>query len=329
MEAPPYSPTASTSERRLPDNYRAIWRDQETLDPLRSLARGQNGTAEAQPPTSPSSSHHRQPSQTSTCSSTSDSQSLQPISTAPTQTPPTPCHDPFASFELPPEYAPVDELARHFRLEAPFVYSTRTSTTPRYQLMQEFTRSGKPKQLNIRRLMASESRSHSLPTSSLTRPNSRRLSYDEDATMYSATCPDLTGLGYRSYEMKGHRSSTIGGSIKVETGRTLLGAKCIKMWHVTKNVRNDALNPENEARVQKYGYHAKDEWDRKLLFTVKKGVWEDGKGREVGRETGKGEFEVGEWVGKQSWRRDLAVSCWLLKTWMGRGLRWEDDVRGW
>lgn len=131
------------------------------------------------------------------------------------------------------------------------------------------------------------------------------------------------------FEMRGHRSSTLGGRIKIESGIGLLGGKWTKVWHVTKNAQKDSLNPENEARMQKYGYHANEEWDRRLLFCVRKGIWEDGEGREVAREARPGEFEVCEAVGREGWRRDLAVSCWVMKVWMGEGLRWENDVKGW
>ncbi|KAF2794326.1 hypothetical protein K505DRAFT_212948, partial [Melanomma pulvis-pyrius CBS 109.77] len=214
--------------------------------------------------------------------------------------------------EPPPDYATVDALASSFRLDAPFVYATKTSNTPRYQLMQEFTRSGKPRKLSVRRLLPSETRSASLPSSSLDSPV-LRLRYDEDGTMYTIT----------TYEMRGHRSSTLAGSIKLETGMSVLGAKWTKFWLFTKNARRDSLNPENEARLLKYGYHADEEWDKRLLFSVKRGVWEDGERRRVAVENGR-EFEtLGEVSGP---RRDLLVSCWLKRVWMGEGIRWEDDV---
>lgn len=143
-------------------------------------------------------------------------------------------------------------------------------------------------------------------------------------------CYELPGgYGTKTYEMRGHRSSTLGGTIKIESGKSLWGGKWVKIWHLTKNARKDSLNPDNEARMQKYGYHSGDEWDKMLLFCVKRGVWTDSEEREVAWESSSGEFEVDERTGREGWKRDLAVSCWVLKTWVCGGLRWDDDVKGW
>ena len=129
-----------------------------------------------------------------------------------------------------------------------------------------------------------------------------------------------------TYEMRGHRSSTLGGSIQLETGKGVLGGRWTKIWQLTKNARRDSLNPENEARIQKYGYHAQEEWDKRLLFVVRRGMWEDGGGRKIAVE-GEGAFEVLGTVSAP--RRDLLVSCWIMRVWTGEGMRWEGDVKGW
>lgn len=294
-DAPLYSPTATSGERgRLPHDFRQVSLQGEE-DPLDSLSRSKAATTIA---------GNRLDSLTGGPSSELDNSLSRYVTSPPTL------------LEPPPDYAPLDALARSFRLEAPLVYATKTSSTPRYQLMQEFTRSGRPKMLSIRRLMASESRSQSLPSSSLEVP---RIRYDEDGTMYTIT----------SYEMRGHRSSTLGGSIKLETGLALLGGKCAKIWHLTKNKRRDSLNPENEARMLKHGYRASDEWDKRLLFSIKKGIWLDKDGKQVAIEQDEKErsFEV---LGNISGpRKDLMVSCWMMRIWMVEGLRWENDVKGW
>ncbi|KAF2680740.1 hypothetical protein K458DRAFT_421086 [Lentithecium fluviatile CBS 122367] len=319
MEAPPYSPTAATSERQLPSDYRPSERPEDDEDPLDSLLRRQKT------PTSPRMQHHRHWSS----SSSAAGNALQPVATAPQTALAPSFHDPFTSFEFPPDYAPVDELARSFRLEAPLIHTTKTSNMPRYQLMQEFSRSGRPRKLHIRRLMAAESRSHSLPSTPLSPSYGPVIRYDEDATMYTMNCYELIGTGYRSYEMRGYRSSTLGGIIKAESGKSLLSGKWTKIWHMTKNSRKDSLNVENEARLQKYGYHADDEWNKRLLFYVKKGIWENGEGRVVAQEGKKGEVEVCETIGNEGWKRDLVVSCWIMQMWMREGLRWTNDVKGW
>jgi hypothetical protein len=328
MEAPPYSPTATGSERPLPHNYRPEEHEEheeEESDPLNSLLRRQKTPVET--PASPQTQHQRH---WSTASSSAARDRLQHVPTAPATTIMPSFHDPFtSSFEYPPDYAPVDELARSFRLEAPFIHTTKTSNLPRYQLMQEFSRSGRPRKLHIRRLMAAETRSHSLPSTPLSPSYGPAIRYDEDATMYTINCYELIGAGYKSYEMRGHRSSTLGGLIKAECGKSLLGGKWTKIFHMTKNARKDSLNVENEARMQKYGYHADDEWDKRLLFSVKKGNWEDGEGRVVAKEGKRGEMEICETIGEEGWKRDLAVSCWVMQIWMRDGLRWVNDVKGW
>jgi hypothetical protein len=150
------------------------------------------------------------------------------------------------------------ELASSFRLEAPLIYATKPSNAPRYQLMQEFTKSGKPRKLSIRRLLQTESRSHSLPSDSLlVASTSRGIEYDEEGTMYTIMASTLYAI--TTYEMRGHRSSTLAGNIQVETGQSVLGGKWSKIWHLTRNARRDSLNPENEARLQKYGYKPEEE----------------------------------------------------------------------
>ncbi|KAF2260678.1 hypothetical protein CC78DRAFT_388395 [Lojkania enalia] len=297
-QAPPYSPTASSSERRLPADYPSPWdelatltRPKATTTPPRHIPRiDASNLLEAQ--------HN----------------ALAHASTAP------------LPFEPPPPgYTPLDALAQSFRLVGSLIFTTKTSNMPRYQLMQEFSRSGRPRQLHIRRLMGSETRRHSLSSSPLYPPQD--IEFDRDGTMYSIS---------NTSEMRGHRSSTLGGIVKLESGVSLIGGRWTRIWHLTKNARRDSLNPENDARLRKYGYHADDEWDKRLLFCVKRGRWEDDKGRYVAVEVD------GEKGGRDGWgkgfeivvemsapRKDLLVSCWVMKVWTGEGLRWEGDVRDW
>ncbi|KAF2117115.1 hypothetical protein BDV96DRAFT_19260 [Lophiotrema nucula] len=306
-EAPPYSPTASSSERRLPRDYSYTRHDDEVEELMRPRVRPK--------PHAQARNGARTDVSTIPDAPESPSYYLTNISTAPATLTIPPELSP-SYVEPPPDYAPHDALAQSFRLVLPFVYTTKTSTMPRYQLMQEFTRSEKPRRLRIRRLMATESRRHcSLPSPSLAGPQIR---YDEDGTMYSIT----------SYEMRGHRSSTLPGHIKLETGGgKLSGGKWTKIWHVTKNTRRDSLNPDNDARLQKRGYQPDEEWDRRLLFFAKKGRWDDPKGDRIATEDG----DVFEFVngGMVGWRKDLLISCWVMRRWMtGDGLRWENDRRG-
>jgi len=109
------------------------------------------------------------------------------------------------------------------------------------------------------------------------------------------------------------------GIITFDMGVGLTSSKSkakMKVWHSIRNTRRDALDPANEARMRKYGYRAEEEWDRRLLFSVKKGVWRDSKDKEVAREAREGEMRVTEVVGGEGWKRDLVVSCWVVKAWM-------------
>ncbi|KAF2787718.1 hypothetical protein K505DRAFT_421596 [Melanomma pulvis-pyrius CBS 109.77] len=140
--------------------------------------------------------------------------------------------------------------------------------------------------------------------------------------MYTITASRLYAT--TTYEMRGHRSSTLGGNIQVETGKGVRG-KWTKIWHLTRNSRRDSLNPENETRLQKYGYQPEEEWDKRLLIFIRRGLWEDSEGKRVAAETDDGSFEVlGNVNGPQ---RDLFASCWAMKVWISDGIRWEGDIK--
>lgn len=150
--------------------------------------------------------------------------------------------------------------------------------------------------------------------------------------MYATTAYEIPGIR-STYEMRGHRSSTLAGVLKIESGSGFLKGKWTKIWQLTKNRRRDSLLADNDARMQKYGYHADDEWDKRLLFLVRKGCWQDGSGKDVAVEgEGEGEaamLEVLPNVNLEGRQMDLLVSCWVMRNWCVNGLRWEGDVRGW
>ncbi|KAF2648188.1 hypothetical protein K491DRAFT_699099 [Lophiostoma macrostomum CBS 122681] len=343
LEAPPYSPTAAASEQgRLPHDYIAHPihdRDDEEedtdIDPLQSLRRVKTTASTISSHGHSSSNSRSSPPQSPSIPSPTSSVNTNPY------TPLTHFITARPTFDMPPSYSACDTLASSFRLHGPLIYATKTSTTPRYQLLQEFSRRGEPRRLHIRRLMPTESRRCSLPTlpRTLTRRSTSDIPYDEEATMYTMTRFDNLWDKTSSYEMRGLRSSTLGGIVVVEKGKSVLGGRWVKIWQKTRNRRNDSLNPENEDRLNRYGYQPEEEWDKNCLFTVKggkkrKGVgvwnWSDGEGRRAGVEEdggldGERRFEV---LGVQDgWKKDLMVACWVMKVWMG-GLRWEGDELG-
>ncbi|KAF2146896.1 uncharacterized protein K452DRAFT_283097 [Aplosporella prunicola CBS 121167] len=95
-----------------------------------------------------------------------------------------------------------------------------------------------------------------------------------------------------------------------------------RFWHYTRNLAANALDPANEARMLKYGYHADSEWNRELLFAAKKNLfgrrkenveWRDGDGRVVAAEVGDG-LKLVETMGRK--RRDVLITCWAVRKWV-------------
>jgi|SRR5579871_3401193 len=197
--------------------------------------------------------------------------------------------------ELPPAYTAHDENVRSFHLDPPFIYATTTTQVPRYHLFAEYTRSGKPDRLCIRRLLATESRRLSM--SSIKGTKIPRIEYDEDITLYVI----------RHEHIRGRQKGTLPGHVKLERG---LG-KC-KFWHMTRNEAGDALKKENERKLQKHGYHARDEWHKNLLFAVQKREWKDGTGSVVASETLDG-FKMERVLNISE--RDALITCWIAKRW--------------
>ncbi|CAI6331910.1 unnamed protein product [Periconia digitata] len=227
--------------------------------------------------------------------------------------------------DKPPTYAPLDDQIRTFKHESPLIYTTSPNTMARYHLHQETTEKGRARKLSIRKLLPTEARSCSVHYSSSndTRSAASKIVYDDDLTLYSITAYDnfhVVGLPYH-YEIKGHRSRTLPGKIKVEIGAPswIKRQRSFKFVHYTRSLAKDSLNPANEARMQKYGYKSEQEWNRRSLFTVKTGCWVDGEGTVVAREDQEGGLKIvdGIWEGKEWIRqRDLIVACWAFKKWV-------------
>ena len=105
----------------------------------------------------------------------------------------------------------------------------------------------------------------------------------------------------------GRRARTLPGHVKIERG-----AGKYQFWHMTRNEAGDSLRKENEKKLQKYGYHSKNEWNKVLLYETNKAKWKDREGTEVANESSDGleivkSLDVGE--------RDLLVTCWVSKRW--------------
>lgn len=197
--------------------------------------------------------------------------------------------------ELPPAYSAHDENVTSFALNPPYIYATGTTDVPRYHLFAEYTRSGKPDRLCIRRLLATESRRLSM--SSIKGTKIPSIDYDQDITLYIT----------QHEHIRGRQKGTLPGHVKLERRM----GKC-KFWHMTRNEAGDALKKENERKIQKYGYHAKDEWHKNLLFSVQKHVWRDATGSVIASETRDG-FKMERVL--DICERDVLITCWAAKRW--------------
>ncbi|KAF2802686.1 uncharacterized protein BDZ99DRAFT_468673 [Mytilinidion resinicola] len=221
---------------------------------------------------------------------------------------------------LPPAYHALDPLLAHLTLAAPLIHASTTtssSSLPRYQLYQTTTKSGRPLTLSIRHLLPTECRR--LSTASQ-HSGSEALRYDDDTTLYH-----ISRHGPRA-ELRGLRAGTLDGRIELTSGTGVRG-RWWKFWHVVRSQRFDALDPANEARIQKHGYRAEDEWERRVLFVVRGGVWWSGKDEKVaveqdaGKKSKDGGLRILDAAGDKR-GRDLVVACWVMRAWMGGGLRW-------
>ena len=71
-----------------------------------------------------------------------------------------------------------------------------------------------------------------------------------------------------------------------------------------------------------------------MLYSIRKGVWEDADGTVVAREekgeSGKADrvLEIGECWARDRERRNLVVACWVLRIWCGEGVRWDGEGKG-
>jgi hypothetical protein len=239
--------------------------------------------------------------------------------------------------ELPPVYTPLDETVAAFVLQPPFIYAKGSSVFPRYQLLIEYTRSGKPFRLRIRRLLGSESRRLSLVGTR--RDDSAGKSkdtvpYDDDMTMY--IIENVSGLSMFSasagsnLDIRGRQARTLDGYVRLQNER---GGKA-RFTHVTRNVKGDALREENEKKMHKWGYKPDDEVNKALLFSVhaeslslmsknRKFEWRNGDEEVVATEWSDGSLEIVKEMDRKN--RDILVTCWTAKCWANNSVSWRGD----
>ncbi|KAG9187176.1 hypothetical protein G6011_05047 [Alternaria panax] len=219
----------------------------------------------------------------------------------------------------------MQDQAKTFRLDAPFIYATKTRNIPRYQLQQEVDSNGFVSKLHIRAVLPRETRSLSVPA--IHALHRQQIRYSDDETLY-----DIDII-----EMRGRKTGTVPGCIQMTSGKSLWGDQWTRFWHVTKC----------KAQHHVCDYRGVCEPEKRILYCVKKGVWEDAEGVVVAREemqglgswganrllaeteielNGKGRvFEMTDDVERDGKKRDLVMACWVMKLWMAEELRWEGN----
>lgn len=218
--------------------------------------------------------------------------------------------------ELPPAYTAHNENVSAFSLDFPFIYATSPAVVPRYQLFAEYSRTGKPQKLQIRRLLITESRrlsasSRRLSTVSSASSKSKAsdsvgVEYDDDTTLYVI----------QNEIIRGRRARTLPGHVKIDRGATKY-----QFWHMTRNEAGDALRKENEKKIQKHGYHSRDEWNKILLYETQKSKWKTADGSVVAHEH-TDSLEIVKTV--DITERDMLVTCWVSKRWYAESKNFKD-----
>ncbi|CAM1509639.1 Fc.00g033780.m01.CDS01 [Cosmosporella sp. VM-42] len=214
-----------------------------------------------------------------------------------------------------------------FKLNGRYIYSATTTTQSiaTYHISTRNTRSGNPWQLQISRLLPSESRRLSMSTYDGNEP---LIKYDEDLTLYAAeklTVP--LSIGQKPLLcIRGRRRGTLQGTIILE--KTLGRSRSYKFWHMTPIRR--ALTKAEEERLQalmhKRGYRTSDDWKKELLLSVR------GNGPEELQWTDEDDVPVaierdGQLITKGDVnpdRRDQLIVCWASKNFVQE--KKEDEV---
>ncbi|QDS70977.1 hypothetical protein FKW77_007410 [Venturia effusa] len=221
-----------------------------------------------------------------------------------------------------PGYTAIDETSGSFELLAPLIHvrSSNGETRPRYHISQELTRSGKPWRLKIRRVLPTESRLLSSPTNtSLSKVQA--IDYDNDTTLYMIEDRGaLSMFKSRSVEIRGRRANTLPGMINIDIGGRYTGS--CEYWHTKKKSANSLMNGE---KMQKYGYHASDDWKKTKLFSTnfrlgtRKIGWKDKNGKTVALEEG-GNFQVMSGLDQRT--KDALITCFVAQKWASGKLNW-------
>jgi hypothetical protein len=233
---------------------------------------------------------------------------------------------------FPPDYARHDPIALAYELNGPFICALSGETrTNQYQLDQLLTAERRLYQLRIRRLRPTESRRLSIPREPGP-SQSTAIKFDGDTTLYTTRAypTDISAISNSAiFEIRGSKNRTLSGTINVEQGVTPRLERYWKFWQVTRNEDGDSLRRENAKKIERYGYHSKEEWNKDLLFMAKGTglinsskvrTWIGRKGRVVAVEIeGRLEITAGVSVGT----KEVLLACWATKLWVSSQISWD------
>lgn len=126
----------------------------------------------------------------------------------------------------------------------------------------------------------------------------------------------------------GRKSGSSGGG---GAAGGLLSRSC-KFWYMTKKTDRELKRAHEWKLMNRYGYSPEYDWNKRLLFTVKRKValgknrgfeWKDGKGRLVAVETAEGRLDLTNLAASMSAHsREALLACWVGKAWAAGALIW-------
>lgn len=125
----------------------------------------------------------------------------------------------------------------------------------------------------------------------------------------------------------------VGGGGSGRSGRHRSLLRSCKFWYMTKKTDRELKGAAHEWKLMsKYGYSPEYDWNKRLLFTVRRKValgknkgyeWKDGKGRLVAVETAEGRLDItGTAAAMSDHSREALLACWVGKAWAAGALTW-------
>lgn len=190
-----------------------------------------------------------------------------------------------------------------------------------YHVVTHNTKTGQPHQLQISRLLPSETRRLSVAAANNNSGSSTDpfIRYDDDLTLYFGQKINVPfSIGTKPLLIiRGQKRGTIQGSIVMEKS----GRSSYSFWHLIpiRRAQTQAENERMQALMHKRGYKDSDDWNKKLLLTVSetkmKGTdeleWTDELSKVVATEK-ESKLEITNQE-TTSEKRDLVVACWACK----------------